>query len=89
MTETRMLAAIPVANVLGCSRLVGADEERTLARLRGLRSDLIDRAIAAHHGRMVKRAGDGAAWSRRRTSPETVESARAAVGIGAATCREQ
>ena len=37
------------------SRLAGADEERTLARPRGLRSDLIDRAIAAHHGRVVKR----------------------------------
>src|ERR1700732_5294914 len=39
--------------------LAGADEERTLARLRGLRSDLIDPAIAAHHGRVVKRTGDG------------------------------
>ena len=36
-----------------------ADEDRTLARLRGLRSDLIDPAIAAHHGRVVKRTGDG------------------------------
>ena len=43
----------------GYSRLAGADEERTLARLRGLRSDLIDPAIAAHHGRIVKRTGDG------------------------------
>ena len=41
------------------SRLAGADEDRTLARLRGLRSDLIDPAIAAHHGRIVKRTGDG------------------------------
>ena len=39
--------------------LPGSDEERTLARLRGLRSDLIDPAIAAHHGRVVKRTGDG------------------------------
>jgi class 3 adenylate cyclase len=39
--------------------LAGADEEWTLARLRGLRSDLIDPAIAAHHGRVVKRTGDG------------------------------
>ena len=37
----------------------GADEDRTLARLRALRSDLIDPAIAAHHGRIVKRTGDG------------------------------
>ena len=41
------------------SRLAGADEDRTLSRLRGLRSDLIDPAIAAHHGRIVKRTGDG------------------------------
>ena len=59
MTETRKLAAILVADVVGYSRLAGADEERTLARLRGLRSDLIDPAVAAHHGRIVKRTGDG------------------------------
>jgi adenylate cyclase len=59
MSETRKLAAILAADVVGYSRLVGADEERTLARLRGLRSDLIDPAIAAHHGRIVKRTGDG------------------------------
>jgi adenylate cyclase len=57
--ETRKLAAILVSDVVGYSRLAGADEERTLARLRGLRSDLIDPAIAAHHGRIVKRTGDG------------------------------
>jgi TolB-like protein/class 3 adenylate cyclase len=59
MTETRKLAAILVADVVGYSRLAGTDEERTLARLRGLRSDLIDPAIAAHRGRVVKRTGDG------------------------------
>jgi adenylate cyclase len=59
LTETRKLAAILVADVVGYSRLAGADEDRTLARLRGLRSDLIDPAIAAHHGRIVKRTGDG------------------------------
>ncbi len=59
MGETRKLAAILVADVVGYSRLAGADEDRTLARLRGLRSDLIDPAIAAHHGRIVKRTGDG------------------------------
>jgi class 3 adenylate cyclase/TolB-like protein len=48
-----------VADIVGYSRLAGADEDRTLARLRGLRSDLIDPAIAAHHGRIVKRTGDG------------------------------
>ena len=59
MGETRKIAAILVADVVGYSRLVGADEEGTLARLRVLRSDLIDPAIAAHHGRVVKRTGDG------------------------------
>jgi TolB-like protein len=59
MGETRKLAAILVADVVGYSRLAGADEDRTLARLRGLRSDLIDPAVAAHHGRIVKRTGDG------------------------------
>src|ERR1700729_2712150 len=59
MAETRKLAAILVADVVGYSRLAGTDEDRTLARLRGLRSDLIDPAIAAHRGRIVKRTGDG------------------------------
>ena len=59
MSETRKLAAILVSDVVGYSRLAGADEERTLARLRGLRSDLIDPAIAAHRGRIVNRTGDG------------------------------
>jgi adenylate cyclase len=59
MSETRKLAAILVADVVGYSRLAGVDEDRTLARLRGLRSDLIDPAVAAHHGRTVKRTGDG------------------------------
>src|SRR5215469_2250261 len=58
MGETRKLVAILVADVVGYSRLAGADEDRTLARLRGLRSDLIDPAIAAHHGRIVKRTGE-------------------------------
>ena len=60
MTETRKLAAILAADVVGFSRLTGADEDRTLARLRALRSDLIDPTIAVHHGRVVKRTGDGA-----------------------------
>jgi TolB-like protein/class 3 adenylate cyclase len=59
VSETRKIAAILVADVVGYSRLAGADEDRTLSRLRGLRSDLIDPAIAAHHGRVVKRTGDG------------------------------
>ena len=59
MSEIRKIAAILVTDVVGYSRLAGADEERTLSRLRGLRSDLIDPAIAVHHGRIVKRTGDG------------------------------
>jgi adenylate cyclase len=59
MSETRKLAAILVSDVVGYSRLAGADEERTLARLRTLRSDLIDPTISVHHGRVVKRTGDG------------------------------
>jgi adenylate cyclase len=57
--ETRKLAAILVSDVVGYSRLTGADEDRILARLRALRSDLIDPTIAVHHGRIVKRTGDG------------------------------
>jgi hypothetical protein len=60
MSETRKLAAILVSDVVGYSRLTGADEDRILARLRTLRSDLIDPIIAVHHGRIVKRTGDGA-----------------------------
>jgi adenylate cyclase len=59
VSETRKLAAILVADIVGYSRLAGADEERILARLRTLRSDLIDPTIAVHHGRIVKRTGDG------------------------------
>jgi class 3 adenylate cyclase len=59
MPENRKLAAILAADVVGFSRLAGADEDRTLARLRSLRSDLIDPTIAVHHGRVIKRTGDG------------------------------
>jgi class 3 adenylate cyclase len=59
LSETRKLAAILVADVVGYSRLAGADEDRILARLRTLRSDLIDPIISVHHGRIVKRTGDG------------------------------
>jgi adenylate cyclase len=58
MAQTRKLAAILAADVAGYSKLAGADEERTLARLRALRSDLIDPTIALHHGRVVKCIGD-------------------------------
>jgi adenylate cyclase len=59
VSETRKLAAILVSDVVGYSRLAGADEDRILARLRALRSDLIDPTISVHHGRVVKRTGDG------------------------------
>jgi adenylate cyclase len=59
MAETRRLAAILASDVVGYSRLAGADEDRILARLRALRSDLIDPTIAVHNGRVVKRTGDG------------------------------
>lgn len=60
MSENRKLAAILAADVVGYSRLAGADEDLTLARLRALRSDLIDPTIAVHNGRVIKRTGDGA-----------------------------
>ncbi len=60
MPVQRKLAAILVADVVGFSRLTGADEDRTLARLRALRSDLIDPTIAVYNGRVVMRTGDGA-----------------------------
>jgi class 3 adenylate cyclase len=60
MSETRKLAAILVTDIVGFSRLTGADEERTLARLRALRGDLVGPAVAAHFGRFVKSTGDGA-----------------------------
>jgi adenylate cyclase len=59
MSETRKLAAILAADVVGFSRLAGADEDGTLARLRALRSELVDPAIDTHRGRVVKRTGDG------------------------------
>ena len=60
MADTRKLAVIVAADVAGYSRLAGADEERTLARLRAIRSDLVDPTVALHNGRVVKRTGDGA-----------------------------
>jgi adenylate cyclase len=55
----RRLAAILAADIAGYSRLTGADEEGTLERLRALRLELIDPAVAEHHGRIVKTTGDG------------------------------
>src|SRR5215471_14089563 len=59
MSQTRRLAAILAADVAGYSRLMGADEEGTLERLKTLRRELVDPKIAEHHGRIVKTTGDG------------------------------
>jgi len=55
----RRLAAILAADIAGYSRLIGADEEGTLDRIRSLRAEVIDPAIAGHRGRLVKTTGDG------------------------------
>src|SRR5919201_3275589 len=55
----RRLAAILAADVAGYSRLMGADEEGTLRRLKALRRELIDPKLQAHKGRVVKTTGDG------------------------------
>src|SRR6202140_2676151 len=77
MTQTRKLVAILASDVVGYSRLAGADEDRILARLRALRSDLIDPTIAVHNGRVVKRTGDGAIVEFRRG----VDAVRCAVEV--------
>jgi adenylate cyclase len=59
MPATRRLAAILAADVAGYSRLIGADEQSTLGRLRAIRTELIDPSVAAHNGRVVKTTGDG------------------------------
>src|ERR1700727_1925436 len=79
MGEIRKLAAILVSDVVGYSRLAGADEDRTLAQLRALRSDLIDPTIALHHGRIVKLTGDGALVEFR----SVLDAVRCAVNIAA------
>src|ERR1700682_2645652 len=56
----RRLAAVLAADVAGSCRLIGIDEEGTLAQLRALRKTLFDPNIAEHHGRIVKNTGDGA-----------------------------
>ena len=59
MTAIRRLAAILAADVAGYSRLIEADEEGTLGRLKTLRAEIIDPKIAGHRGRIVKTTGDG------------------------------
>ena len=55
----RRLAAVLAADIAGYSRLMGRDEERTLAELKVLRKTLVDTSIASHRGRIVKTTGDG------------------------------
>ena len=59
MSQTRRLAAILAADVAGYSRLMGADEEGTLAALKALRREVADPKIKEHRGRIVKTTGDG------------------------------
>jgi adenylate cyclase len=77
MAETRKIAAILAADVVGFSRMASADEDRTLARLRSLRAELIDPTVAGQNGRVFKRTGDGALVEFR----SVVEAVRCAVAI--------
>ena len=77
MSETRKIAAILAADVVGFSRMASADEDRTLARLRALRADLIDPTIAGQNGHVFKRTGDGALVEFR----SVVEAVRCAITI--------
>src|SRR5271169_2862075 len=77
MTATRRLAAILAADVAGYSRLMGADEEGTLERLKSLRRELVDPKIAEHKGRIVKTTGDGLLVE----FPSVVDAVRCAVEV--------
>jgi TolB-like protein/class 3 adenylate cyclase len=77
MAETRKIAAILVADVVGFSRMASADEDRTLARLRSLRAELVDPTVASQNGRVFKSTGDGALVEFR----SVVEAVRCAVAI--------
>jgi adenylate cyclase len=77
MAETRKIAAILAADVVGFSRMASADEDRTLARFRALRSELIDPTVASQNGRVFKRTGDGALVEFR----SVVEAVRCAITV--------
>ena len=77
MTEKRKIAAILAADVVGFSRMTGTNEDRTLARLRALRADVIDPIIASQNGRVFKRTGDGALVEFR----SVVEAVRCAISV--------
>jgi len=77
MSQTRRLAAILAADMAGYSRLMGADEEGTLERLKSLRRELVDPKIAEHKGRIVKTTGDGLLVE----FPSVVDAVRCAVEV--------
>src|SRR5437870_5995084 len=77
MAASRRLAAILAADVAGYSRLMGADEEGTLDRLKAHRRQLVDPRIKEHHGRIVKTTGDGLLAE----FPSVVDAVRGAVEI--------
>jgi TolB-like protein/tetratricopeptide (TPR) repeat protein len=77
VTASRRLAAILAADVAGYSRLMGADEEGTLERLKALRHELVDPKIAEHRGRIVKTTGDGLLVE----FPSVVDAVRCAVEV--------
>ena len=77
MSQTRRLAAILAADVAGYSRLMGADEEGTLERVKALRRELVDPKITEHHGRIVKTTGDGLLVE----FPSVVDAVRCAVEV--------
>ena len=81
----RKLAAILAADIAGYSRLVGLDEEGTLARLRALRRELIDPAIAEHRGRIFKTTGDGILVE----FASVVDAVRCAVAVQRATAARE
>ena len=58
-SSERKLTAVVVADVVGYSRLTAEDEEGTIDRLRRLRSEIVDPAVARYHGRLIKTLGDG------------------------------
>ncbi len=80
----RRLAAILAADVVGYSRLMGDDEEGTLAKLRAQRAELIDPRIAEHHGRIVKTTGDGMLVE----FPSVVDALRCAVDVQESIVRQ-
>ena len=77
MVERRKIAAILAADVVGFSRMASADEDRTLARFRALRADVIDPIFASQNGRVFKRTGDGALVEFR----SVVEAVRCAISV--------